>query len=66
MILTAQLQRGDLCIWALVDDDADGTELWRFAVYGTGHDCEEDPENYIATFQLFDGDFIGHLFGRKS
>lgn len=62
-ILTVQEQHGKPQIWALADQGSP-TEIREFCVVGTGHPIDEDEVtlDYIETFQLFGGNFIGHLF----
>lgn len=62
-ILALQVQYGEPCIWALVDPNAP-TEQRIFKVFGTGHEVPVDSEslNYIGTFQLLEGQFVGHVF----
>ena len=63
-ILSAQIQTGIPCLWALVDPD-EGQELKRFRMAGTGHIIAEDAVEFvfIGTFQ-FDG-LVIHLFEVK-
>lgn len=65
-ILTVQEQHGEPQIWALVNP-GNPMETRNFRLAGTGHPIEEDEEvlNYIGTFQLLGGSFIGHLFELK-
>jgi hypothetical protein len=66
-ILTVQIQKGNPQMWAIVDPQAP-LEKRIFRLAGTGHPLESWPESeflYIGTFQLFEGDFIGHLFEVK-
>lgn len=65
-ILSAQVQHNILCIWALVDVDAE-KEQRTFEIFGTGNpvpDYVDAEHNYkfIATFMYYDGGFVGHLF----
>ena len=65
-ILTVQEQHGSPQIWALVNPDTSFTETRNFRLAGTGHLIEEkEGLEYIGTFQLSDGAFIGHLFEMK-
>lgn len=64
MILCVQIDEkdGNPYIWALV---ATNTEMidHKFLLYGTGH--ETNPcisKEYIGTFQVDKGAFVGHLF----
>lgn len=62
-ILSAQVQRGTPCIWALVDPDQPMVER-RFRFAGTGHAIKDDPMtlSFIDTFQMHGGDLVFHLF----
>jgi len=60
-VLTVQAQREDVCIWALVNP-AEGDEIRRFKVVGTGHRIEEECLEYIGTVQMFDGGLVLHVF----
>jgi len=65
-ILTVQVQRGKLCLWALVDTESVVKVTHRFYVYGTGHNVHDDEhKKYIGTFQLADGDLVFHVFKEK-
>ena len=60
--LTAQVQHGTLCLWALVDDTKPDSETRTIAIYGTGNPIPDSPGKYISTFQLFGGDLVFHAF----
>ena len=64
-ILCVQIQHGTPCIWAIVNPN-NGTEDREFTVKGTGHSFDDSGKEYIGTFQLSAGDFVGHLFEVKS
>lgn len=60
-VLTAQIQNGQLFIWALVKESNMGfPEKRTFRVAGTGHPIEGNVK-YIATFQYGAG-FVFHVF----
>lgn len=63
-VLTVQVQYGAPCIWAMVDDGQPVLESHRFRIFGTGHPVDIDPtlNRYVGTFQLLEGQFVGHLF----
>jgi len=65
-ILTVQVQHDSPQIWALVNPESP-TETRHFRLAGTGHSIQENGEvlNYLGTFQLARGGFIGHLFEIK-
>lgn len=65
-VLTVQCQQNQHgaevpCLWALVESD-NKPEVREFVIVGTGYPCEYDSINYIGTFQLSGGRFVGHLF----
>lgn len=62
-VLCVQAQRGVPFVWAIVDPEQP-TETRTFRLFGTGHpmDIVVGSHHYIGTFQLYGGDFIGHLF----
>lgn len=62
-ILTIQIQKETLCLWAVVNPEAE-KETRRFQVIGTGHQIivEGNIRNYIGTYQLYHGDLIFHVF----
>lgn len=61
---TLGLDEADPCIWALVDPAPDvPREVRHFRVLGTGQAIEDDLRlQYIGTYQLHGGTFVGHLF----
>lgn len=59
-VLTVQAQGGDPYIWFLCDPLAK-PETRRFSLVGTGHPIETVGD-YLGTFQVLDGMFVGHLF----
>lgn len=60
IVVAVQAQRGEPFFWADVDA-AQPYESRRFFLRGTGHLVPDDA-HYLGTFQLSDGDFIGHLY----
>jgi hypothetical protein len=65
VVLTAQAQRDDICIWAIVDVDKPETEERVFEVYPMGTVVHEDmgvERKYINTVQLNGGALIFHVF----
>ncbi len=65
-VLTAQMQNGVLCLWALVPQDGaphfGAEEDRRFLVVGTGHTLPESPTRYLGTVQLMGGALVLHVF----
>ena len=62
-ILTVQIQRDFLSLWARVDPKAEAEER-SILVRGTGHEVQ-DHAKYIGTVQVLDGQFIWHVFEGK-
>lgn len=62
--LDAQVQNGAVQLGARVNTEAP-MRTYRFGVHGTGHAMTDFTQNapYIATFQLFAGGLVFHLFG---
>jgi len=62
-LLDVQVQRDDICLWALVDSDLPRT-IRRFVIHGTGHPIARKSEElgYVGTFQLAGGSLVFHLF----
>jgi len=56
------LNQDQVCIWAIVDTDTDKKEIRMFTCYRTGRKHEKIKGTYIGTFQLNNGEFVGHLF----
>ena len=62
-ILTVQTQNGKPCIWAAVNPLCSHTEERRFRIAGTGHNVDDAlAENYVGTFQMYDGRLVFHVF----
>jgi hypothetical protein len=64
-VLSVQAQHNEPFLWALVSADKLVFKTSKtFRSFGTGHQINENPEtlHYIGTFQLDEGNFVGHLF----
>ncbi len=64
-VLTAQIQRGVICIWAEVDPKKEQSER-MFEIVGTGHTLREDmgtERKYISTVQDIRG-LVWHIYER--
>jgi hypothetical protein len=61
-VLTVQIQKEKVCIWALVED---GNPLTRraFRMAGTGHLIDKAWQ--LCYFQLLSGDLVFHVFEVK-
>jgi hypothetical protein len=61
--LSVQAQGDDrVCMWCLIDPDEEEHEEHIFRIAGTGHPIKDENLNYISTFQLYNGSFVGHVF----
>ena len=62
-ILSVQEQNKKACLWVLIEK-ATPTVKRFFRLAGTGNYIKEssDKLNFVGTFQLLDGNFVGHLF----
>lgn len=72
-ILCVQSQRDEPCIWfevpqysvdEMIPENA-SLERRQFCVQLTGISFEREKMNYIGTFQLNEGRFVGHLYEFK-
>ena len=62
-ILCVQVQGGTPCLWAKVDTEAAYDIKRTIRIYGTGHHINQDePLDYIGTFQLENGVLVFHVF----
>lgn len=63
-VLKVDIQHGQLFMWCLVDDSMEFKGERNVYIYGTGHPLNEKllKENYLGTYQLIGGDFVGHVF----
>ena len=60
-ILTAQMQGGTLCLWALVNPDAP-KQRRIIEILGTGNPAPDTERKYISTAQIAGGLLIWHVF----
>lgn len=60
-ILDIQTQYNEPKLWALVDEKAE-LEKREFAIYGTGNPLPDDIGEYLATFQIHEGQLVFHVF----
>lgn len=66
-ILSVQSQNDKPCIWAICNTETKEMEERMFQVYGTCNPFYEGihfgkEQQFIGTFQLMNGSFVGHLF----
>lgn len=61
-IISAQMQGGQLCLWAIVIS-CRAVESRRICVFGTGHDISTDRAyEFIDTAQMAGGSLVWHVF----
>jgi hypothetical protein len=61
-ILTVQAQWDIPCLWIEVDDTKPVKDI-EIVTFGTGHSVIEDkPIQYIGSYQLGGGNFVGHVY----
>lgn len=66
-ILSVQEQRGEVCVWALVDTDSPPVSV-RFWIVGTGHPFPHElayakEDTYLGTVQA--GPLVWHVFAAE-
>lgn len=66
-ILSVHSQREAIVVYALVDTDNSKDTKYEFRVYGTGHDVQEDIDdyNFLGTVKLADGYLMFHVFYKE-
>lgn len=62
-ILTAQIQNGVLCLWAIVDTSKPETTR-VIEIIGTGHEIQKGERKYIGTVYPDNG-LVWHIFEAK-
>lgn len=67
--LSVQVQNGQVNLWVLVDGPPRGsTPSYMIKMFTTGNyilDQDLDNHKFLDTFQLHDGNFVGHVFVPK-
>ncbi len=70
-ILHVADQYGQICLWALVDSDAEKV-IRKFRIYGTGHPLVVNAhtgyntyDTYVGTAMQLDGKLLWHIFEVK-
>lgn len=65
-ILSAQVQRGTICLWVKMDTNEGTLVTHIIRVHGTGHPIGSGLLRFIDTVQLHDGALIFHIFEEVS
>jgi len=61
-LLTVQVQQGIVCLWAIVEPNAEKV-LRSIEVVGTGVPIDREARmKYIGTIQLYSGSLVFHVF----
>jgi len=65
-LLSVEEVRGNVALYALVDDEERAVENYSIIIHGTGH-CSDDVKgyNFISTVKLQDGSIVFHVFVLK-
>lgn len=66
-ILHVGVQDDQPWIWALCAPEAAQGRTGKRLIYvrGTGHELGDAPSEHLGTFMLYDGRFVGHVFGKR-
>jgi hypothetical protein len=65
ILLSIQTQNEKPCLWALIYNTQAKKEIIRLRTIGTGNPISKEdlyPINFIGTYQLGGGSFVGHVF----
>ena len=65
ILLSVQTQNKTPCLWALIYNTEAEKEVIRLRTIGTGNpisDEDFDPRDFLGTYQLGGGSFVGHVF----
>lgn len=65
ILLSVQAQYGDPCLWVLVFNTHGPKEVIRLRTFGTGIgiiDEDFSPKEFLGTYQLYGGAYVGHVF----
>ena len=60
-ILSIAQQHGKLCLWALVNPEADRVKR-ALRIAGTGHQCDARAAHFVGTVLCNDGLLVWHVF----
>jgi hypothetical protein len=63
-ILSLQVQKGIPCLWVESNFPCSTYVPVTFITYGTGHGMADRLDEYIGTYQLYDGDLVFHVYRR--
>lgn len=65
ILLSVQTQNETPCLWVLVYDTEAEKEVIRLRTIGTGNPISDDnfdPKDFLGTYQIDNGSFVGHVF----
>ena len=63
--ISVGVQHGTPVIWVRVPLTIEKLETYFIRTAGTGHTYNNDSLEFIGTYMLLDGDFVGHVFWSK-
>ena len=62
-VLSVAEQRGNIVLYALIDDEEKAQSVYTIRIRGTGHYAGElDPCRFLGTINQHDGQFMWHVF----
>lgn len=62
-LLSVQVQRNVVCLWAMVDSDQPKKETRAIWIFGTGHEIQMPTvTQFLGTVQMESGGLIWHVF----
>ena len=65
ILISVQSQNEIPCLWVLIYNSDAEKEVIRLRTVGTGNaisDDDFDPRDFLGTYQLNNGSFVGHVF----
>jgi hypothetical protein len=65
ILLSVQSQYSEPCLWVFVYDTEAEKEVIRLRTIGTGFNITAEdfkPKDFLGTYQLSNGGFVGHVF----
>lgn len=67
-IISAESQGDSVVIYALVKPKEEGKEVYKFLVYGTGHDIRLNITEYrfLDTVKMYSGSLMFHVFYKRN
>lgn len=61
-ILCTNIQNGEICLWAEVEDNSNVSEWRYFYIFGTGWELPDNLDNYKYIGTVFENQFVWHVY----